>query len=49
VEPQSTSVKQVFISHDTEDKQFAHRLADDLKRLGAEVWIAPDSIRPGEG
>jgi formylglycine-generating enzyme required for sulfatase activity len=40
----------VFISHATEeDGQFAHRLADDLKRSGVQVWIAPESIRPGEG
>jgi len=40
--------KQVFISHATKDAQFAHRLADDLQRLGVRVWIAPESIRPGE-
>jgi hypothetical protein len=40
---------QVFISHATEDTQFAHRLADDLQQLGVQIWIAPESIRPGEG
>ena len=40
---------QVFISHDTEDAAFAHRLANDLRQLGLRVWVAPDSIRPGEG
>lgn len=40
--------EQVFISHATEDAQFAHRLADDLQQLGVQVWIGPDSIRPGE-
>ena len=40
--------KQVFISYDSEDTQFAHRLANDLQRLGVQVWIAPESIRPGE-
>ena len=45
-----TKIKPVFISHDSEeDGQFAHRLASDLKRLGVPVWIAPESIRPGEG
>ena len=40
----------VFISHAAkEDAQFAHRLAADLRRLGVQVWIAPESIRPGEG
>lgn len=42
------SVKQVFVSHDTEDAAFAHRLAADLERRGLRVWIAPESIRPGE-
>jgi len=50
-EPQirDDKTEQVFISHATEDKQFAHHLADDLQRLGLQVWIAPESIRPGEG
>jgi len=39
----------VFISHANQDAQFAHRLAADLQRLGVSVWIAPESIRPGEG
>jgi ferredoxin len=39
----------VFISHNTEeDGGFARRLANDLRQLGLRVWIAPDSIRPGE-
>jgi formylglycine-generating enzyme required for sulfatase activity len=46
---QTTSTGQVFISHATQDADFAHRLADGLKQLGVQVWIAPDSIRPGEG
>ena len=37
----------VFISHANQDAQFAHRLAADLQRLGVQVWIAPESIRPG--
>ena len=39
--------KQVFISHATRDVEFARGLADDLRRLGVQVWIAPESIRPG--
>ena len=38
----------VFISHDSQDARFAHRLADDLGGLGVPVWIAPESIQPGE-
>jgi sulfatase modifying factor 1 len=45
---QTASTKQVFISHATQDADFAHRLADSLKQLGVPVWIAPDSILPGE-
>ena len=40
--------RQVFISHATADADFAHRLADDLRAEGWRVWIAPESIRPGE-
>jgi uncharacterized protein YegP (UPF0339 family) len=43
-----TTIKQIFISHDAEDAQFARRLADDLQRRGVSVWIAPESIQPGE-
>ncbi len=44
----NTPIKQVFISHATQDAELAHRLADDLRRLGVPFWIAPESIRPGE-
>jgi len=44
----ASPVQQVFISYAIEDADFAQRLADDLKRLGARVWIAPESILPGE-
>ncbi len=44
-----TQAKQVFISYDSADTRFAHRLAKDLLRIGVEVWIAPDCIHPGEG
>ena len=40
--------RQVFISHAHEDAEFAHRLAGDLQKRGWRVWIAPESIRPGE-
>lgn len=40
--------RQVFISHAHEDDEFAHRLARDLRAAGWSVWIAPDSILPGE-
>jgi formylglycine-generating enzyme required for sulfatase activity len=45
---QDTSIRQVFISHATQDAEFAHRLAGDLQQLGVPIWIAPESIRPGE-
>jgi hypothetical protein len=40
--------RQIFFSHARQDADFAHRLAADLGRFGWDVWIAPDSIRPGE-
>ncbi|MCX6031433.1 MAG: SUMF1/EgtB/PvdO family nonheme iron enzyme [Chloroflexi bacterium] len=46
--PRERDPKQVFISHAHEDAEFAHRLAADLQAHGWRVWIAPDSIRPGE-
>jgi formylglycine-generating enzyme required for sulfatase activity len=44
----NTSIRQVFISHATEDAELAHRLAGDLQQLGVTIWIAPECIRPGE-
>ena len=40
--------QRVFISHAHQDAPFAHRLAAELERVGHPVWIAPESIRPGE-
>jgi TIR domain len=40
----------VFISHTTQDPRDyarAHEIAAELRELGAEVWIAPESIPPG--
>lgn len=39
---------QVFISHAHEDEAFARRISADLQAEGWSVWIAPDSIMPGE-
>lgn len=39
---------QIFLSHAHQDSDFAHRLAADLHGYGFDIWIAPDSIRPGE-
>jgi hypothetical protein len=38
----------VFISYSTEDATTARRVADALRAGGVDVWIAPDSIGPGE-
>jgi formylglycine-generating enzyme required for sulfatase activity len=40
--------RQIFISHAHQDAEFARRLAADLKSQGWPIWIAPDSILPGE-
>lgn len=39
---------QVFVSHCTQDAEFAQRIARALRASGVDVWIAPDSIHPGE-
>ena len=41
--------KQIFVSHAVADAEaFAHRLADDLRRAGYTIWIAPESIPEGQ-
>ncbi|MEM7113027.1 MAG: SUMF1/EgtB/PvdO family nonheme iron enzyme [Chloroflexota bacterium] len=40
--------RQIFISHAHQDADLAQRLASDLEAEGWAVWIAPDSIQPGE-
>ncbi len=41
--------KQIFVSHAVADAEvFAHRLADDLRRAGYTIWIAPESIPDGQ-
>ena len=40
--------RQVFLSHAHEDAAFAQRLLGDLRAEGLQVWMAPDSIQPGE-
>ncbi len=48
VEAKPRNPRQIFISHAHEDAELAQRLADDLEAEGWPVWIARDSIRPGE-
>jgi len=40
--------QQIFISYAHEDAPIARRLAADLRRHDYPVWIAPESIQPGE-
>lgn len=40
--------RQIFISHAKEDAELAQRLANDFRAQGWPVWIAPNSIGPGE-
>ena len=41
--------KQIFVSHAVADgEEFAHRLADDLRRADYTIWIAPESIPDGQ-
>ncbi|NDJ33930.1 MAG: TIR domain-containing protein [Chloroflexi bacterium] len=41
-------MSQIFISHSTQDAPVAQEIAARLSEAGAQVWIAPNSIRPGE-
>jgi formylglycine-generating enzyme required for sulfatase activity len=47
-QPVQRDPRRIFLSHATADAEFAQRLAADLREEGWPVWIAPDSIRPGE-
>lgn len=38
----------IFISHNHKDKPFARRVADDLRRAGANVWIDQAEIQLGD-
>ena len=38
----------IFISYANPDATFAVRLAADLRQRGFDIWMAPDSILPGE-
>jgi hypothetical protein len=40
--------RQIFMCHAHQDGEFAHRLAGGLAAQGWKVWIAPESIHPGE-
>jgi TIR domain/Sel1 repeat len=44
----SGSVAAAFISYSREDSEFALRLARDLKRASAQVWLDQLDIRPGQ-
>jgi hypothetical protein len=46
--PKTRNPRQLFISHAHQDAELAQRLATDLRAQGWPVWIAPDSIQPGE-
>ncbi|KAA3664015.1 MAG: TIR domain-containing protein [Chloroflexi bacterium] len=46
--PQPRNPRQIFVSHATVDVDLAHQVAHDLGEHGYEIFITPDSIRPGE-
>jgi len=54
IEPQPEPVvakrnpNQVFISYANSDADFANQLAADLREKEIPIWMAPDSILPGE-
>jgi formylglycine-generating enzyme required for sulfatase activity len=46
--PTQRDPQQIFVSYANPDTEIAHRLAEQLRRNGHRVWIAPESILPGE-
>jgi len=46
--PPVQNPRQIFVSHAHQDAEFAQRLAADLRQQGWDIWMAPQSIRPGE-
>ena len=46
--PITRNPRQIFISHAHQDAEVAQKLAHDLAAHGYAIWMAPDSIRPGE-
>ncbi|MCP4363550.1 MAG: SUMF1/EgtB/PvdO family nonheme iron enzyme [Chloroflexi bacterium] len=45
---QPRNPKQIFVSHSSKDAEMAQRVAHDLRANGYDIFITPDSIRPGE-
>jgi uracil-DNA glycosylase family 4 len=45
---QEKPMPQLFISHATEDADFAQRIARSMRAANVDVWLAPNSIHPGE-
>lgn len=41
-------MSQVFVSYKRSDKDFVHRLVDELRRNHFPVWLDEDSIKPGD-
>jgi hypothetical protein len=40
--------KKLFMSHSSKDKWFVRRVADDLKKLGHDVWLDEHRIKVGD-
>jgi hypothetical protein len=40
--------RKLFISHSSKDKWFVRRVADDLKKLGHDVWVDEHRIKVGQ-
>jgi hypothetical protein len=45
--PDIDTLKRLFISHSSTDKDFVDRLARDLRRQGVELWVYFEGLSPG--
>jgi hypothetical protein len=48
MDPTTENFRSVFLSHNSQDNEFANRLAGDLSRNGVRVWIDEAEMKVGD-
>ena len=48
IDPSTKNFSTIFLSHNSNDNEFANRLAGDLSRNGVMVWIAEAELKVGD-